>query len=83
MTPPVIAELAGAGLRGIEGDHPDQDADTRTALGRLCRDLDLIPTGSSDYHGANKGLRIGQESTAADALDRIVALARGAQPIHG
>ncbi len=64
-------------------DHPDQNADIRAELGRLCLDLDLVRTGSSDYHGANKTLHIGQETTAESALNRILALATGSTPVHG
>ena len=80
LTPAVIADLVAVGLRGIEVDHPDQDADIRSELGRLCLDLDLIRTGSSDYHGANKTLRIGQERTSESALERIVTIATGSAP---
>lgn len=83
LTPSMIRGLAISGLGGIEVDHPDQDDTVRAALGRLCRDLDLIHTGSSDYHGANKTLLIGQENTAESALRRIVGAATGAAPIHG
>ncbi len=82
LTPTVIRELAAAGLRGIEVDHPDQSPEMRATLGRLCRDLDLIRTGSSDYHGANKTLRIGQERTGEAALDRILELTTGSATIQ-
>lgn len=82
LTPTVIRELATAGLRGIEVDHPDQSPEVRATLGRLCRDLYLIRTGSSDYHGANKTLRIGQERTGEAALDRILELATGSATIQ-
>lgn len=82
LTSKVIAELATAGLHGIEVDHPDQHTAVRAELGHLCAELDLIRTGSSDYHGANKTLRIGQETTGESALDRIVALATGSAPIQ-
>ena len=44
---------------------------------RLARDLDLIATGSSDYHGTNKTIRIGAETTDPDQLARIVDRATG------
>jgi len=48
----VIAELAGAGLAGIEVFHPDHDAATRDQLTGLARSLGLISTGGSDDHGS-------------------------------
>ncbi|HEY2272111.1 MAG TPA: PHP domain-containing protein [Jatrophihabitantaceae bacterium] len=49
-----IAEMARAGLVGLEVDHPDQDATDRAEAAALARDLGLVGTGSSDYHGTNK-----------------------------
>ena len=48
----VIAELAGAGLGGIEVFHLDHDQSQRVRLAGLARSLDLIMTGGSDDHGA-------------------------------
>jgi predicted metal-dependent phosphoesterase TrpH len=41
-------------LDGIEVDHQDHDADIRARLRALADSLDLLATGSSDYHGAGK-----------------------------
>ncbi|WP_111765514.1 PHP domain-containing protein [Nakamurella deserti] len=77
LTPERIAELAALGLDGIEVDHPDHAAADRVELAGLARELDLITTGSSDYHGTNKTIRIGAEHTAPDQLARIVDRATG------
>lgn len=71
----VIAELAAEGLAGVEVNHPDHSAEDRAALGDLAASLDLLVTGSSDYHGANKTVSLGQETTAPEALERIEELA--------
>ena len=47
-------ELIDAGLNGIEVDHRDHNPDERQMLRKLARDLDLVVTGSSDYHGTGK-----------------------------
>ncbi|MGC5629424.1 PHP domain-containing protein [Georgenia sp. Z1344] len=62
-----------AGLLGLEVDHLDHDDDTRTALRALAERLDLVVTGSSDYHGTGKSNRLGDHLTAPDQLARIVA----------
>jgi hypothetical protein len=63
-------------LGGVEVDHVDQDMDERDSLCRLARDLDLIITGSSDYHGAGKaGHHLGTHTTAPDQYQRIIELA--------
>jgi predicted metal-dependent phosphoesterase TrpH len=79
----VFAELAGVGLNGIEVDHPDHDAAARIELDVIARDLDLIRTGSSDYHGTNKVIRIGQETTDPDQFQRLVAASTGKVALIG
>jgi 3',5'-nucleoside bisphosphate phosphatase len=49
-----LAELAANGLTGIEVDHQDHDAATRDRLRAIARNLGLVVTGSSDYHGTGK-----------------------------
>lgn len=75
----VVADLAGSGLCGIEVDHPDHDPPTRERLRGLAAELDLVPTGSSDYHGTNKTIQIGQETTPPDALERIAQRCTGSK----
>lgn len=77
LEPAVIAELAEHGLAGLEVDHPDHDDEARTRLRKLAAELDLLPTGSSDYHGSNKPTRIGAESTDPEVLDELVSRASG------
>ncbi|MGH3937504.1 MAG: PHP domain-containing protein [Pseudonocardiaceae bacterium] len=77
LCPEVIVELTAEGLAGVEVDHPDHAEDDRAALRDLAAGLNLLVTGSSDYHGTNKTLRLGQETTSAHMLERIEALATG------
>lgn len=79
----VIADLAQRGLRGIEADHPNHDPQTRVELRGLAAELGLLVTGSSDYHGSNKDIPLGAETTDPAVLEQIVALATGAKPIQG
>lgn len=79
----VIADLAQRGLRGIEVDHPNHDPQTRTELRRLAAELGLLVTGSSDYHGRNKEILLGAETTDPAVLAQIVALSSGGKPIGG
>jgi hypothetical protein len=85
----VIAELAGAGLAGIEVFHPDHDAAARGRLTGLARSLGLISTGGSDDHGtyipsgqaaqSPAGHGLGAESTPREEYERLLALA-GTRP---
>ena len=77
IEPSVIGELARAGLAGLEVDHPDHDEDARSRLRSLADELDLLPTGSSDYHGSNKLTAIGVNSTDPAVFAELVARSRG------
>jgi 3',5'-nucleoside bisphosphate phosphatase len=83
IEPEVIADLAGRGLAGVEVDHPDHTPQDRERLRALAGDLDLLATGSSDYHGGNKDTPIAAETTAPDQLDALVARATGADVVTG
>jgi 3',5'-nucleoside bisphosphate phosphatase len=83
VTADVIKELAGLGLSGVEVNHPDHDEDARKRLRRLADELDLITTGSSDYHGTNKVISLGQETTEPDQLAEIARRATGVAVVGG
>jgi 3',5'-nucleoside bisphosphate phosphatase len=72
-----IAELAEAGLGGLEVDHPMQRAESRAELRGLAAELGLFVTGSSDDHGEATGYQVGCESTSPDALDALREAATG------
>lgn len=79
----VIAELAAAGLDGIEVDHMDHDTATRARLRALAGDLGLLTTGSSDYHGSRKTCRLGEYTTDPEIYGEITRRATGAFPVPG
>ncbi|MBM9465807.1 PHP domain-containing protein [Nakamurella leprariae] len=83
LTPERIEQLQRLGLSGLEVDHPDHDEAARDELRAIADDLGLITTGSSDYHGTNKTIRLGQETTAPAQLARIVAASSGVTPPLG
>ncbi|MDI5970429.1 PHP domain-containing protein [Streptomyces sp. SL13] len=76
-----IAELAAAGLDGIEVDHMDHDEPTRARLRSLAAELGLLTTGSSDYHGSRKTVRLGEYTTDPEVYREISRRATGAVPI--
>jgi hypothetical protein len=47
----LVRELIGAGLRGLEVHYRRFDAETVAEMEALARELRLVPTGGSDYHG--------------------------------
>ncbi|KOV67762.1 phosphoesterase [Streptomyces sp. AS58] len=78
-----IAELAAAGLDGIEVDHMDHDQDTRVRLRGLAEELGLLVTGSSDYHGSRKTVALGEYTTDPEVYGEITRRATGAFPVPG
>ncbi|HEY6744296.1 MAG TPA: phosphatase, partial [Mycobacteriales bacterium] len=79
-----VAAMAEAGLAGLEIDHPDHTEADRAHLRSLAGSLGLLVTGSSDYHGSNKRVRVGGGgNTAPDQYDKLVALATGSAPVSG
>jgi 3',5'-nucleoside bisphosphate phosphatase len=77
------ADLAAAGLAGIEVWHPDQDRDQRMLLQALARRLSLVASGGSDDHGELTGHRLGSDTIAPDAYERLLSQATGAVPVTG
>ncbi len=74
LTHDVIADLAGRGLAGLEVDHNNHSDEVRAELRALAADLDLVVTGSSDYHGTGKGpeFHLGAHTTAPDQYERLL-----------
>ncbi|MFD7322511.1 PHP domain-containing protein [Streptomyces sp. NPDC059875] len=78
-----MARLAEAGLDGIEVDHMDHDEATRARLRGLAKELGLLATGSSDYHGSRKTCRLGDFTTDPEIYGEITRRATGAFPVPG
>lgn len=71
----LIRALTDLGMGGLEVDHPDHKPEHRDRFGRLAAELDLVPTGSSDWHGNQHGGKMGENTTAPEALERLAARA--------
>ena len=68
-------DLVSAGLNGIEVDHRDQNPDERAMLRVIAQELDLVVTGSSDYHGTGKLNSIGENHTDPAEWGRLESMA--------
>jgi len=68
-------DLKSAGLNGIEVNHRDQSNEERLNLLAIARDLDLVITCSSDYHGTGKLNSLGENVTDPAEWDRLEAMA--------
>ncbi|MGW8484307.1 PHP domain-containing protein [Microbacterium sp. NPDC055903] len=80
MPVPVIERLIAAGLAGFEIDHRENTASGKALLRDLAARNDLIVTGSSDYHGAGKPNRPGENTTADAMVQRIIERGTGTAP---
>jgi 3',5'-nucleoside bisphosphate phosphatase len=71
-----VAELAEAGLRGIEVHRPDHDTVQRTAYAAICTRAGLVPCGGSDFHrDAPEGPDVGDSGRPglpADTVERLL-----------
>lgn len=57
----VLEELKAAGLAALEVYHSDHSAALQSHYLRLAEELDLLPTGGSDFHGdAKPGVQLGR-----------------------
>jgi predicted metal-dependent phosphoesterase TrpH len=77
-----VRAMADAGLLGLEVDHPDHSEQERAHLRGLARELGLIVTGSSDYHGTNKTTPIGACTTEPEQLEALLAAGTGSAPFR-
>lgn len=77
-----LRSLVAPGLLGIEVDHIDHAPEDRARLAELTAELGLLSTGSSDYHGTRKSVRLGAETTSPQSLDRLLSLATGISVAH-
>ena len=50
----IVRELAALGLDGVEVEHSRHTSEERRRLRELARELGLVETGGSDFHGENK-----------------------------
>lgn len=75
--------LVDAGLFGLELRHRENMPDAVARLAEYADHYGLAITGSSDYHGAGKPNRLGENTTEPAVLDRIVKQGTGAEAYHG
>jgi predicted metal-dependent phosphoesterase TrpH len=66
-----FADLVAAGLNGIEVDHRDQNPDERAMLRLIARELDLVVTGSSDYHGTGNLNSLAENHTSKEQWHKL------------
>ena len=70
-----LSHLRDLGLTGIEVDHQDHGPELRARLRAIAANLDLVVTGSSDYHGLGKvDHDLGCNTTDPEQYERLMSL---------
>jgi len=67
----VLDRLIDLGLEGIETHHSDHPPAFCDMLTRIAKDMHLLTTGGSDYHGTNKAIALGSVGCQFETLDRL------------
>lgn len=75
ITAETFADLVTAGLNGIEVHHRDQNAQEQETLTAIARELNLVITGSSDYHGTGKLNGLAENTTSQAQWEQLESLA--------
>lgn len=69
----VVRAMAAAGLAGLEAYHRDHTPEQTARTEKLARELGLLVTGSSDFHGSGKPNALGENLTSKPVLDALIA----------
>lgn len=75
ITASTFEDLVAAGLNGIEVHHRDQNAEEQETLIAIARELSLVTTGSSDYHGTGKLNGLAENTTHQAQWEQLESLA--------
>jgi predicted metal-dependent phosphoesterase TrpH len=73
----LVERMRSAGLAGLEAYHRDHGPDEIARAAALAERLDLLLTGSSDYHGEGKRNRLAENTTTPEVLDAIESASSG------
>jgi len=72
----VIADLVDHGLAALEAFHRDHDPAAVVHARTLAARLGIPVTGASDYHGAGKPNRLGENLTTEAVFEALVGQGR-------
>jgi predicted metal-dependent phosphoesterase TrpH len=75
ITSSTFADLVTAGLNGIEVHHRDQNKQEQETLIAIAQELNLVITGSSDYHGTGKLNGLAENTTHQAQWEQLESLA--------
>jgi hypothetical protein len=74
ISPQRLEQLRACGLRGVEVEHREHDLAARRELAGFARELALVVTGSSDYHGTRKPNQLAEETTSLIQFEELSSM---------
>lgn len=77
LTHRIVEELRDAGLGGVEVWHPQHGMAAQRRWYETAKELGLVPTGGSDFHGPHRGAGLGDMPVPERTLDDLRARALG------
>jgi predicted metal-dependent phosphoesterase TrpH len=75
LTASTFSDLVAAGLNGIEVHHRDHNVQEQETLTGIATELNLVVTGSSDYHGTGKLNGLAENTTHQAQWEQLESLA--------
>jgi predicted metal-dependent phosphoesterase TrpH len=78
-----FSNLVVAGLNGIEVHHRDQNMEEQKTLTSIAQELNLVITGSSDYHGTGKLNAMAENTTHPAQWAALEAEANARRVVRG
>lgn len=73
----LVEQLAAAGLAGLEVWHPQHGTAAQRQWREVARDLGLVASGGSDFHGPHRGAGLGEMPVPERVLDDLRARVPG------
>lgn len=81
LTVETFSDLVNAGLDGVEVHHRDQSPAEQKVLTSIARELNLVTTGASDYHGTGKLNAMAENTTHPAQWEALEARANARRVI--
>jgi predicted metal-dependent phosphoesterase TrpH len=82
LTTDSFQDLVAAGLDGIEVHHRDQNESEQKVLVSIARELHLVVTGASDYHGTGKLNSMAENTTLPAEWEALEARANARRVVR-
>ncbi|MBU0678893.1 MAG: PHP domain-containing protein [Verrucomicrobia bacterium] len=81
QTRSLLSKLRSFGLEGLEVYYPAHDAHLTREFLNLARELDLVPTGGTDFHGeGSPDIKLGSGFGGLEVADETIALLEARRP---